>query len=628
MPQDNESHYEFYAPWPLLGKRFSAQLGEIRQNMENLHPIVRYSATYDKDPDGPKDSRLRGWEYGDIAKHNRFRTVSDVDLQWKLQANTGTEQLPFWHTVLAVNEDLSVTNFYIPSSIRVKATGNGPSINSDTIIFNRTNFYITSSSNGKPIINLIESEGGGTPLDVDDGFNEYLSIGNLSFSHTGFYLSRGSIGQPVVNSLNLGTGSSLGVDDGLNRYSSISQLSFSGTNFYLSRGSLGQPVVNFAGSAGGEGSGVALSFGPALEWVATHNLNQTPVLAQIFDTDYRLLQPHEQDVSNPNIAYFYFMENTSGYALLSAGGSGGGSSGGDHGALTGLADDDHTQYLLVNGSRHATGNFTFDANVSVTGISSLDGQVLANDGFSATGTSNFFGNVDVYGRVKADHFRGGGFYFDDGTGEAIPGIRVREIDGTPNVYPVKDLIVPNSSLTDNGKGVVTLLMSGGSNVTFTDGVRLFSDDTIHFNRTSFYLTNAKSSGDPVLNFKHPLTKTTQRGATWVKGGTLEVVASEAPLVQVYIPSACVITGVEILTNGGTGSCVVDIWKSPYSAFPPTVANSITGINKPTISGAIKYRDTTLSTWTGRSIAADSTLTFKLDAASAFTFISCTLTLEN
>ena len=32
----------------------------------------------------------------------------------------------------------------------------------------------------------------------------------------------------------------------------------------------------------------------------------------------------------------------------------------DHGALTGLTDDDHTQYLLVNGSRSLTGDLTFN----------------------------------------------------------------------------------------------------------------------------------------------------------------------------------------------------------------------------------------------------------------------------
>lgn len=42
---------------------------------------------------------------------------------------------------------------------------------------------------------------------------------------------------------------------------------------------------------------------------------------------------------------------------LTMGGGEGGAS--DHGALTGLADDDHTQYLLANGTRSLTGNLDF-----------------------------------------------------------------------------------------------------------------------------------------------------------------------------------------------------------------------------------------------------------------------------
>src|SRR5690606_32942061 len=34
----------------------------------------------------------------------------------------------------------------------------------------------------------------------------------------------------------------------------------------------------------------------------------------------------------------------------------------DHGALTGLSDDDHTQYLLVNGSRAMTGSLDMGTN--------------------------------------------------------------------------------------------------------------------------------------------------------------------------------------------------------------------------------------------------------------------------
>lgn len=43
-------------------------------------------------------------------------------------------------------------------------------------------------------------------------------------------------------------------------------------------------------------------------------------------------------------------------------------SGGDHGALTGLADDDHPQYLLANGTRSLMGNLAVGTGMTVDGV--------------------------------------------------------------------------------------------------------------------------------------------------------------------------------------------------------------------------------------------------------------------
>lgn len=57
------------------------------------------------------------------------------------------------------------------------------------------------------------------------------------------------------------------------------------------------------------------------------------------------------------------------------GGGGGGAT--DHGALTGLADDDHTQYLLADGTRALSGNMTVNALVTIDGRDiSVDGAAL------------------------------------------------------------------------------------------------------------------------------------------------------------------------------------------------------------------------------------------------------------
>lgn len=51
----------------------------------------------------------------------------------------------------------------------------------------------------------------------------------------------------------------------------------------------------------------------------------------------------------------------------------------DHGALTGLADDDHTQYLLVNGTRAMTGDLDMGGQ-DVSNVGTVDGRDVSADG--------------------------------------------------------------------------------------------------------------------------------------------------------------------------------------------------------------------------------------------------------
>lgn len=60
-----------------------------------------------------------------------------------------------------------------------------------------------------------------------------------------------------------------------------------------------------------------------------------------------------------------------------SGGGGGGVS--DHGALTGLADDDHPQYLLASGARAMTGALAMGGN-AITGVGNVDGRDVSADG--------------------------------------------------------------------------------------------------------------------------------------------------------------------------------------------------------------------------------------------------------
>lgn len=58
---------------------------------------------------------------------------------------------------------------------------------------------------------------------------------------------------------------------------------------------------------------------------------------------------------------FYVTQGTDpNEAIVNFRGSAGGGGGGDHGSLSGLGDDDHTQYFLIDGSRNVTGNLTIE----------------------------------------------------------------------------------------------------------------------------------------------------------------------------------------------------------------------------------------------------------------------------
>ena len=92
-----------------------------------------------------------------------------------------------------------------------------------------------------------------------------------------------------------------------------------------------------------------------------------------------------------------------------------------------------------------------------------------------------------------------------------------------------------------------------------------------------------------------------------------------------IPFKCEIQRATMLANQ-TGSIVVDIWKDTYANFPPTVADTICGGSKPTISASNKYQNSTLTGWT-KTINAGDILAFNVDSVSTIQRVTLVLKVK-
>ena len=114
-----------------------------------------------------------------------------------------------------------------------------------------------------------------------------------------------------------------------------------------------------------------------------------------------------------------------------------------------------------------------------------------------------------------------------------------------------------------------------------------------------------------------------RGATWTGVPFPTAVSAPAINVPAIVPYACTLKEVIILTQGGPGSCQVDIWKAPIGSYPPTSANSICGGTLPQISTGTVYDNTTLAGWT-TAFSLDDVLMFHLVSSSVFTEVAVQL----
>jgi hypothetical protein len=84
--------------------------------------------------------------------------------------------------------------------------------------------------------------------------------------------------------------------------------------------------------------------------------------------------------------------------------------------------------------------------------------------------------------------------------------------------------------------------------------------------------------------------------------------------------------VVVLTQGGPGSCVIEIWKAKITDhYPPVSADDITGGANVVISAGTTHMDSALSGWE-TDLGQDDALLLTLSASSTFTNVTISLRL--
>lgn len=174
----------------------------------------------------------------------------------------------------------------------------------------------------------------------------------------------------------------------------------------------------------------------------------------------------------------------------------------DHGYLTGLTDDDHTQYSLVSGTRPFTGSVTV-GSTSSTANQSL--TVLSSDGFQSE--VNAYGANQGTGVVyvgQSASFGGGISYNGDGTpafatGEIADGVTFFRRDAGVNtavfryMYNSSTVVFSGQVQSTVASGTAPLVVASGTlvsnlNANYVEGQNLAALDTRYINTSGDTMT--------------------------------------------------------------------------------------------------------------------------------------------
>lgn len=236
--------------------------------------------------------------------------------------------------------------------------------------------------------------------------------------------------------------------------------------------------------------------------------------------------------------------------------------------------------------------------------------VVASGGAVPTLFHSYSGDVRLY--IVSDS---GDIYDEDPyIGYIVPG------DATDSGLTV--------SATDKVLGRSTAGAGAVEEITCTAAGRALLDDTTAADqRTTLGLAAVASSGSAAdlstgtLPSARLDTNQTARSISVILDGGGSVLTTGLKGF-VEVPYNGTITGWTIIADQ-SGSIVVDVWKDTYANAPPTVADTIAGTEKPTLTAAQKNQDLSLSTWT-TAVTAGDILAFNIDSVATVTKVTISL----
>ena len=133
-----------------------------------------------------------------------------------------------------------------------------------------------------------------------------------------------------------------------------------------------------------------------------------------------------------------------------------------------------------------------------------------------------------------------------------------------------------------------------------------------------------ATADNAASWSTPGTSSARVIGLTLDGGGSAITAGNKGFVTV--PFSGTITGWTLLADQ-VGSIVIDVWSDAYGSFPPTVADTIAGSEKPTLASAQKAQDVALTTWDVVVTAGD-VIAFNVEPTpSGVTRVTLTLTVQ-